>query len=115
MGDYYKAYNYSKEAYYIFKANREKNFEILSNEQKKKFLEANHWYLPHLLTSGYSYQQATKDKKALSQEIYEIFINDKGILLDDENTIAMLKNISQDKNLISKIDNLDSLKRAYAS
>ncbi|WP_107831297.1 CHAT domain-containing protein [Campylobacter concisus] len=114
IGNYPKAYNYSKEAYNIFKANRDKNFEILSNEQKKKFLEANRWYLPHLLTSGYSYQQTTKDKKALSQEIYEIFINDKGILLDDENTIAMLKNISQDKNLISKIDNLDSLKRAYA-
>ena len=114
IGDYNKAYDYSKKAYYIFKANRDKNFEILSNEQKKKFLEANRWYLPKLLTSGYSYQQTTKDKKALSQEIYEIFINDKGILLDDENTIAMLKNISQDKNLISKIDNLNSLKRAYA-
>ena len=114
MGDYLKAYSYSKKAYYVLKLNRDKNFEILSNEQKKKFLEANHWYLPHLLTSGYSYQQATKDKKALSQEIYEIFINDKGILLDDENTIAMLKNISQDKNLISKIDSLNSLKRAYA-
>ena len=114
MGDYLKAYSYSKKAYYAFKLNRDKNFKILSNEQKKKFLEANHWYLPHLLTSGYSYQQATKDKEAVSQEIYEIFINDKGILLDDENTIAMLKNISQDKNLISKIDNIDSLKRAYA-
>ena len=114
IGNYNKAYNYSKEAYYIFKANKDKNFEILSNEQKKRFLEANRWYLPHLLKSGYSYQQTTKDKKALSQEIYEIFINDKGILLDDENTIAMLKNISQDKNLISKIDSLNSLKRAYA-
>ena len=114
IGDYNKSYNYSKEAYYIFKLNRDKNFEILSNEQKKRFLEASRWYLPHLLTNGYSYQQTAKDKEALSQEIYEIFINDKGILLDDENTIAMLKNISQDKNLISKIDNLDSLKRAYA-
>ena len=114
IGDYNKSYNYFKEAYYIFKLNRDKNFKILSNEQKKKFLEANRWYLPNLLTSGYSYQQATKDKEALSQEIYEIFINDKGILLDDENTIAMLKNISQDKNLISKIDSLNSLKRAYA-
>ena len=114
IGDYNKSYNYSKEAYYIFKLNRDKNFEILSNEQKKRFLEASRWYLPHLLTNGYSYQQATKDKEALSQEIYEIFINDKGILLDDENTIAMLKNISQDKNLISKIDSLNSLKRAYA-
>ena len=114
MGDYAKAYNYSKKAYYVFKLNRDKNFEILSNEQKKRFLEANRWYLPHLLTNGYSYQQTAKDKEALSQEIYEIFINDKGILLDDENTIAMLKNISQDKNLISKIDDLNSLKRAYA-
>ena len=114
LRDYPKAYSYSKEAYNIFKTNRDKNFEILSNEQKKRFLEANRWYLPHLLTNGYSYQQTTKDKKALSQEIYEIFINDKGILLDDENTIAMLKNISQDKNLISKIDSLNSLKRAYA-
>ena len=114
IGDYNKSYNYSKEGYYIFKLNRDKNFEILSNEQKKKFLEANRWYLPRLLINGYSYQQAAMDKEALSQEIYEIFINDKGILLDDENTIAMLKNISQDKNLISKIDNLDSLKRAYA-
>ena len=114
MGDYPKAYNYSKEAYNIFKANRERNFEILSNEQKKKFLEANRWYLPHLLTNGYSYQQTINNKEALNQEIYEIFINDKGILLDDENTIAMLKNISQDKNLISKIDSLNSLKRAYA-
>ena len=114
IGDYNKSYNYSKEAYYIFKLNRDKNFEILSNEQKKKFLEANRWYLPNLLTSGYSYQQTTKDKKALSQEVYEIFINDKGILLDDENTIAMIKNISQDKDLISKIDSLNSLKRAYA-
>ena len=114
IGDYNKAYNYSKKAYYIFKANRDKNFEILSNEQKKKFLEANNNFLPNLLTSGYSYQQTTKDKETPSQEIYEIFINDKGILLDDENTIAMLKNISQDKNLISKIDNLNSLKRAYA-
>ena len=114
IGDYNKSYNYSKEAYYIFKLNRDKNFEILSNEQKKRFLEASRWYLPHLLTNGYSYQQTAKDKEALSQEIYEIFINDKGILLDDENTIAMLKNISQDKNLISKIDSLNSLKRAYA-
>ena len=114
LRDYPKAYSYSKEAYNIFKTNRDKNFEILSNEQKKKFLEANNNFLPNLLTSGYSYQQATKDKEAVSQEIYEIFINDKGILLDDENTIAMLKNISQDKNLISKIDSLNSLKRAYA-
>ena len=114
MGDYSEGYSYSKKAYYAFKLNRDKNFEILSNEQKKRFLEANRWYLPHLLKSGYSYQQTTKDKEALSQEIYEIFINDKGILLDDENTIAMLKNISQDKNLISKIDSLNSLKRAYA-
>ena len=114
MDDYLKAYSYSKKAYYAFKLNRDKNFEILSNEQKKKFLEANRWYLPNLLTSGYSYQQATKDKEAVSQEIYEIFINDKGILLDDENTIAMLKNISKDKDLTSKIDNIDSLKRAYA-
>ena len=114
MGDYLKAYSYSKKAYYAFKLNRDKNFEILSNEQKKKFLEANRWYLPNLLTNGYSYQQATKDKEAVSQEIYEIFINDKGILLDDENTIAMLKNISKDKDLTSKIDNIDSLKRAYA-
>ena len=114
MGDYNKAYNYSKEAYNIFKANRERNFEILSNEQKKKFLEAKKDFLPNLLTNGYSYQQTVDGKETLSQEIYEIFINDKGILLDDENTIAMLKNISQDKNLISKIDNLNSLKRAYA-
>ena len=114
MGDYPKAYSYSKEAYNIFKTNRDKNFEILSNEQKKRFLEANRWYLPHLLTNGYSYQQTAKDKEALGQEIYEIFINDKGILLDDENTIAMLKNISKDKDLTSKIDNIDSLKRAYA-
>ena len=114
MGDYLKAYSYSKKAYYAFKLNRDKNFEILSNEQKNKFLEANRWYLPNLLTNGYSYQQTVNDKEALSQEIYEIFINDKGILLDDENTIAMLKNISQDKNLISKIDSLNSLKRAYA-
>ena len=114
IGDYNKSYNYSKEAYYIFKLNRDKNFEILSNEQKKRFLEANRWYLPHLLTNGYSYQQTAKDKEALSQEIYEIFINDKGILLDDENTIAMLKNISKDKDLTSKIDSLDYLKRAYA-
>ena len=114
MGDYPKAYNYSKKAYYVFKLNRDKNFEILSNEQKKKLLEANRWYLPNLLTNGYSYQQTVNNKEALSQEIYEIFINDKGILLDDENTIAMLKNISQDKNLISKIDSLNSLKRAYA-
>ena len=114
MGDYSEGYSYSKKAYYAFKLNRDKNFEILSNEQKKKFLEANRWYLPNLLTNGYSYQQTTKDKEALSQEIYETFINDKGILLDDENTIAMLKNISQDKNLISKIDSLNSLKRAYA-
>ena len=114
MGDYSEGYSYSKKAYYAFKLNRDRNFEILSNEQKKRFLEANNNFLPKLLKSGYSYQQTTKDKKALSQEIYEIFINDKGILLDDENTIAMLKNISQDKNLISKIDSLDSLKRAYA-
>ena len=114
MGDYTEAYSYSKKAYYAFKLNRDQNFEILSNEQKKKFLEANNNFLPNLLTSGYSYQKTTKDKKALSQEIYEIFINDKGILLDDENTIAMLKNISQDKDLISKIDSLNSLKRAYA-
>ena len=114
IGDYNKSYNYSKEAYYIFKLNRDKNFEILSNEQKKRFLEANRWYLPHLLTNGYSYQQTAKDKEAVSQEIYEIFINDKGILLDDENTIAMLKNISKDKDLTSKIDSLDYLKRAYA-
>ena len=114
LRDYPKAYSYSKEAYNIFKTNRDKNFEILSNEQKKKFLEANNNFLPNLLTSGYSYQQATKDKEAVSQEIYEIFINDKGILLDDENTIAMLKNISKDKDLTSKIDNIDSLKRAYA-
>ena len=114
MGDYNKAYNYSKEAYNIFKANRERNFEILSNEQKKKFLEAKKDFLPNLLTNGYSYQQTVDGKETLSQEIYEIFINDKGILLDDENTIAMLKNISQDKDLISKIDSLNSLKRAYA-
>ena len=114
IGDYNKSYNYSKEAYYIFKLNRDKNFEILSNEQKKRFLEANRWYLPHLLTNGYSYQQTAKDKEAVSQEIYEIFINDKGILLDDENTIAMLKNISKDKDLTSKIDSLDYLKMAYA-
>ena len=114
MGDYPKAYSYSKKAYYAFKLNRDKNFEILSNEQKKKFLEAKNDFLPNLLTNGYSYQQTVDGKETLSQEIYEIFINDKGILLDDENTIAMLKNISQDKNLISKIDNLDSLKRAYA-
>ena len=114
MGDYLKAYSYSKKAYYVLKLNRDKNFEILSNEQKKRFLEANRWYLPHLLTNGYSYQQTAKDKEALSQEIYEIFINDKGILLDDENTIAMLKNISKDKDLTSKIDSLTSLKRAYA-
>ena len=114
IGDYNKAYNYSKKAYYIFKSNRDKNFEILSNEQKKKFLEANNNFLPNLLTSGYSYQQNVNGKEAVSQEIYEIFINDKGILLDDENTIAMLKNISKDKDLTSKIDNIDSLKRAYA-
>ena len=114
MGDYSEGYSYSKKAYYAFKLNRDRNFEILSNEQKKKFLEANNNFLPKLLTSGYSYQQTTKDKETPSQEIYEIFINDKGILLDDENTIAMLKNISQDKNLISKIDSLNSLKRAYA-
>ena len=114
MGDYLKAYSYSKKAYYAFKLNRDKNFKILSNEQKKKFLEANNNFLPNFLTSGYSYQQNVNDKEAVSQEIYEIFINDKGILLDDENTIAMLKNISQDKNLISNIDSLNSLKRAYA-
>ena len=114
MGDYPEAYSYSKKAYYIFKVNRDKIFETLSDEQKKKFLKANNDFLPNLLTSGYSYQQTTKDKEILSQEIYEIFINNKGILLDDENTIAMLKNISQDKDLISKIDSLNSLKRAYA-
>ena len=114
MGDYLKAYSYSKKAYYVFKLNRDKNFKILSNEQKKKFLEANNNFLPNFLTSGYSYQQNVNGKEAVSQEIYEIFINDKGILLDDENTIAMLKNISQDKDLISKIDSLNSIKRVYA-
>ena len=114
MSDHHKAYNYSKKAYFVFKLNRDKNFEILSNEQKKKFLEKSRSYLPNLLTSGFEYQKTLDNKQPIKQEIYEIFINDKGMLLDDENTIAMLKNISKDKNLISKIDNLNTLKRAYA-
>ena len=112
LGDYPRAYDYSKKAYFGFKLNRDKNFEILSNEQKKKFLDKNRVYLPNLLTSGFEYQKTIS--KPIKREIYEIFINDKGMLLDDENTIAMLKNISKDKNLISKIDNLNTLKRAYA-
>ena len=112
--DYSKAFAYSKEAYFMFKLNRDKNFEILSNEQKKKFLDKNRVYLPNLLTSGFEYQKTLSNRRPIKREIYEIFINDKGMLLDDENTIAMLKNISKDKNLISKIDNLNTLKRAYA-
>ena len=114
IGNYLRAYNYLKKSYFIYKLSRNKNFDILSNEQKKKFLEANSGYLPNFLVSAFEYQKTLSDKQPIKREIYEIFINDKGMLLDDENTVAMLKNISKDKNLISKIDNLNTLKRAYA-
>ena len=93
MGDYLKAYDYFKKSYQIFKLNRDRNFKVLTNEQKHIFQKANERFLSNVLDSGYSYQQIADDKKALIEEIYEIFINDKGILSNDENATTKIKDI----------------------
>lgn len=93
MGDYLKAYDYFKKSYQIFKLNRDRNFKVLTNEQKHIFQKANERFLSNVLDSGYSYQQISDDKKALIEEIYKIFINDKGLLSDDENATTNMKDI----------------------
>ena len=114
LGNYQEAYINSQKAYKIYKFNQDKNFEILSNREKKIFLEKNSQYMPNLLSSGYKYASSSTDPKSLKQEIYEMFINDKDSLLDSENILTTIKSLSKDRNTIAKIEKLDSLKRAYA-
>ena len=114
LGNYGEAYRNSQNAYKIYKFNQDKNFEILSNREKKIFLKKNSHYMPNLLSSGYKYASSSTDPKSLKQEIYEMFINDKDSLLDSENILTTIKSLSKDRNTIAKIEKLDSLKRAYA-
>ncbi|MDO2408594.1 tetratricopeptide repeat protein [Campylobacter magnus] len=115
LGDYQKAYEYDTIAYNIYKNNRDKNFEFLSNAEKKNFVDSNKLWIVNLLSSASKYVTTSKDKSSTSAKTFDIWINDKGALLDNENAIAMLKSLSKDKAILDLIARLENYKREYAA
>lgn len=115
LKDYEKAYNYNLKAYNIYKMNRDKNFEFLSNEGKKNFIDTNQFWMVDLLSSSSKYFSTINNKAILNNELFDIWINDKGALLDSENALIMLKSLSKDENVLNLIEQLESYKREYAA
>lgn len=116
LKNYAKSYEYVLKAYQIYKADRDRNFGFLSGEQKRAYIKANGGYIAHMLGTAdkmlHGISQTKRD--AISSELFGIWINDKGVLLDSENTLSMLKALSKDENLTAHIDRLNALKRDYA-
>ncbi len=115
MGNYKEAYNYAKKSYDAFITNRDKNFQILSNKQKKLYLKANSYRVPLLLTAAYLYGKKEQSKKSsLAKATLNDWLNYKGSIFDSENAIAMLYQSTKDKKLKAKIKELIFAKRNLA-
>jgi len=114
---YSNAYHYAKKAFDIFLLNRDKNFQVLSNKQKKLYLEANSGKVPLLLENAYLYREhnaTTTEKQTIAQETFNDWIHYKGAIFDSENAIAMLYQSTKDKKLKAKVKELIFAKRNLA-
>ncbi len=112
---YPKAYYYAKKSFDAFILNRDKNFQILDNKQKKLYLKDNSNKIPLLLNTAYFYGENNTSKiKLLSQETLSNWLNYKGSIFDSENTIALLYRNTKDPKLKVKIDDLVANKRYLA-
>jgi len=120
MGEYQKAYYYSKLAFDNFLINRDKVFTILDAKQKDKYLKSTSEYISGLLSTSYYYiDELNKQNKAKkAQQVLHsganAWLNYKGSIFDSENAIAMLYASTKDKKLKAKIDELVSSKRYLA-
>ncbi len=117
MNDYPKAYKYNKKSFDIFINDRDKNFTILDNKQKLKYLESNSYKIELLLLSANSYIQELNNNgeenkaKKIKEDILNDWLNYKGAIFDDENSIAILYEKIEDKNVKANIEELNSLKQ----
>ena len=117
---YSDMYLSAKLAYDCFLSNRDQLFSLLNEKQKEIYLKKNYSSILLMLNVTYQYLQQLKKEKN-SKEIKKIlqsgantWLNYKGSIFDDENTIAMLYASTKDKKLKTKIDDLVALKRYLA-
>ena len=115
VGDYKLFFKYAKKSYDIYKKSRDINFGFLSDKEKKNFVDKNKAWIESLLVSANAYFSTLDDKGKKNTELFDIWINDKGALLDNENAIAMLKSLSKDKAILDLIARLENYKREYAA
>lgn len=120
--NYYKSI---KRAFDIFLKNRDQVFSVLDSQQKNKYLKNNSQKISFLLDATDKSMQAffkgSKNKKEFIKKTKRLlgntvndWLNYKGSVFDSENTIAMLYEKTNDKQVKSKIDQLIASKRALA-
>jgi tetratricopeptide (TPR) repeat protein len=121
MSDHTNAYHYAKKAFTIFLQQRDNNFAVLDNAQKKQYLTANERWIDFLLLHANRYQKTLLDKKSLQQatQLEQATLNDwlayKGSLLDSENRLISLAKTSKDPVIQQKYQQLVQHKQMYAT
>jgi len=113
---YSQAYDYAEKSFGAFIENRNKNFRILSNKQKRLYLESNKYVVSLLLRTAYLHKEhsTNRHKQDISQQIINSWLVYKGSIFDSENAIATLYGNTKDKVLKEKIDSLIINKRRLA-
>jgi len=112
-----QAHHYAKESFSVFIENRNKNFRILNNKQKRFYLESNKYVVSLLLKTAYLHKEYNTNKHKqinISQQIINSWLVYKGSIFDSENAIATLYGNTKDKVLKEKIDSLIINKRILA-
>jgi CHAT domain-containing protein len=98
---YDKAYKYAKKSYDTFIINRDKNFAILDNKQKKFYLKANSNKIPLLLNTAYLYGKQSLTPLNISDWI-------KGSV-DDTNATSKSKEDKKKKDTKKRVLNQTTL------
>ena len=117
LENYPKAHLYAKKSFNIFIINRDKNFPILNDAQKRAYLKKNQHVLPLLLSSAYLNKESnsTREKSLeINQETLNAWLRYKGSILSSANAITTLYNNTKDKKLKATIDEMRATTRLYA-
>lgn len=120
MNDHPNTYKYAKKSFDIFLKNRDKNFAILDNKQKLKYVKLNNNKLDMLLKSSFLYQkQLIKEQKKeksvkIKEETLDSWLNYKGAIFDSENSLSILYEKVKDKKIKEKIKELNLFKQSLS-
>jgi len=116
VGNYIESYKYAKKSFNIFIKNRDKNFILLDSKQKRNYLKSTS-PVQLFFYSAFLYKQSLlnpKERKKINQYMLDSWLNYKRTVFDIENSLEILYAQTKDKDIKSKIDELNIRKRELA-